>query len=197
MNDLPTFPSYAGDFITPYLAVGPWPKPEHAAELADAGIRGIVNVVAHAERKAFAYLHHLPESVHWTHVGFWDGYLSIGESVGETLTPGYARVVVQRAAMVLRDHSPVLVHCMGGQGRSGNIAAILLAAREQISVDEAIRIIRARRPSIATFFHDGFWRHAPAGPLVELAATVLAEPDTPDAVFCDRVRGAVDAAADR
>ncbi|MEX0886520.1 MAG: dual specificity protein phosphatase [Phycisphaeraceae bacterium] len=191
MSTLPTFASYDGHFITPRLVIGAWPRPEHVDEIAAAGVRGIVNLVALCRRDAMAYVHHLPEHVHWMHVAMWDGFLAEGASCTETLTEGYARLLVQQAAIVMRDHSPVLVHCMGGQGRAGNVGAILLAASEGLTPDEASAKIRARRPSIAPFFHDGFWRHAGGDALVALARQVLDEPTTPPALLCQRVRGEV------
>ncbi len=200
MSPLPAFASYDGHFVTDYLAVGACPGRSdggasgdlpavHAAEIAEAGIRGIVHVASYARRIGVAYVHHLPEHVQWLQVGFWDGYLNPGPSVLSPLTPAFARMLVQRGAMMLRDHSPVLVHCMGGVGRSGNVAALLLAAREQIEIDDAIARVQAARPCCSAFNRASFWRDVDVDELLELARTVLDEPVTDDETFAERVRG--------
>ena len=194
MRQLPSFETYDGHFIMPYLAVGARPGHEgepaqHAQEIAAAGIRGVLHVSSYGGRPAIQYVAHLPETVEWRQVGFWDGYLKHGESVREPLSPAYARLLVHQAAIMLRDHGPLLVHCMGGRGRSGNTAAIVLAAREGIPIDKAITIIRTMRPCCSALNHQGFWRNVDLDELVALAATVLAEPTTDPEVFCERVRG--------
>ncbi len=45
----------------------------------------------------------------------------------------------------LSDGSRVLVHCKGGLGRAGTIAALMLVELG-MTVDEAIRTVRAARP---------------------------------------------------
>ena len=199
MEALPEFPTYDAHFVTPYLVVGPCPgrnegglytPAAHSAEIYGAGVRGVLNLAAYATRNAFEYVHHLPSTVHWLHLGFWDGHLPDDEdAVPESLSPAYARFVVQKSAILLRDHSPLLVHCMGGKGRSANVAGILLAAREGISIEEAVARIQAVRPQCSKFSHDGFWKNVGGEALVELAATVLAETETDKAVLCERVRG--------
>lgn len=110
------------------------------------------------------------------HLGFWDGFLGYNRNgYPERLTAGYARHVVQKAAVVMRDRSPVLVHCMGGVGRAGNMAAILLAASEGLTPDEAIGRIQQVRP-VAGFAHNGFWKEAGGEALVSLAREILEQP---------------------
>jgi len=190
------FSSYDGNFVTPYLAVGACPKPEHVPEIVAAGIRGIFSVVAGAGREAFTYVARLPDTVHWYHCGFWDGYFGPPEaSANQILCPSYARLVVIRASEMLRDHAPVLLHCMGGSGRSGNVAAILVAAREGISIDEASSRMQQHRSVIARFFREGFWKHTADEELVGLSRTVLAEAadSASRASWCARIRGSDDA----
>jgi len=192
----PKFSSYDGHFVTPYLVVGACPKPEHVPEIVAAGIRGIFSVVAGAGREAFTYVARLPDTVHWYHCGFWDGYFGPPErGANQILCASYARLVVIRASEMLRDHAPILLHCMGGSGRSGNVAAILVAAREGIPIDEASARMQHHRSVIARFFREGFWKHTPDEELVGLSRTVLAEAaDKPSrAIWCDRVRGGIDA----
>ena len=197
INDWPKFGSYDANFVTPYLAVGACPKPEDVKAIEAAGIRGVFSVVAGAGREAFAYVAQLPETVHWYQCGFWDGFFGPPErSANQILCPSYARLVVIRASEMLRDHNPMLLHCMGGSGRSGNVAAILVAAREGISIDEASVRMQQHRSVIARFFREGFWKYTPDEELVSLSKTVLAESagEVSRATWCARIRGDVDAA---
>jgi hypothetical protein len=195
MNDWPTFPTYDAHFVTPYLAVGAYPRPEHVPEIEAAGIRGILNVISGAGPEAFAYVASVPPTIRWRHCGFWDGYFGPPEpGANQVLCASYARMVTLEAALMLRDHSPMLLHCAGGSGRSGNVAAILVAAREGIGIDEASARMQQHRKVIARFFREGFWKHTPDEELVGLAKAVLSERQTPRAVYCARIRGDVNPA---
>ena len=190
MSDLPTFPSYDGHFVSPRLVVGAWPRPEHVDEIVAAGVRSIVNLASVTRRQHLAYVHRLPEHVSWIQLGIWDGFLPDGGSCNcpQTLTASYARLLIQQTAILLRDHSPLLVHCMGGQGRSGNVAALLHAADQGITPDQAQEQISAHR-RVAPVFHDGFWGNAGSDNLVSLARQVLDEPQTDNDAIRRRVRG--------
>lgn len=179
MSSLPVFDDYNGHFVSPRLVVGACPLPRHVASIARANVRGILNLVSICEAHSIAYVHHLPPSIYWLHLAFWDGFLGYNqEGYRERLSAGYARHVVQKAAAVMRDRSPVLVHCMGGIGRAGNMATILLAASENLTLDDANAHIRGIRPVVAPFAHDGFWKEAGGESLVELAREILAQPST-------------------
>ena len=193
MNALPEFPTYNGHFVTPYLAVGAFPKPEHVPEIEAAGIRGILNVISVAGRECFEYVARLPKHIAWRHVGFWDGYFGPPErGAGQTLCASFARMAVIEAAMMIRDHAPALIHCGGGSGRSGNLSAIVVAAREGVSIDEAIALMQQRRKVIARFFREGFWKFNTDEELVGLARAVFSEKETPRALYCSRIRGEPD-----
>lgn len=190
MSDWPVFSNYDAHFVTPYLAVGAYPRPEHVPEIEAAGIHGILNVVSGAGPQAFEYVAGLPSTIHWRHCGFWDGYFGSGErGANQILCASFARMVTIEAALMLRDHSPMLLHCAGGSGRSGNVAAILVAAREGISIDEASARMQEHRKVIARFFREGFWKDTPDEELLQLAADVLSEVETPRSAYCARIRG--------
>jgi hypothetical protein len=196
MSSFPTFSKYNAHFVTPYLAVGACPSPEDVPEIEAAGIRGILNVVSGAGREAFTYVASVPPAIHWRHCGFWDGYFGPPEpGANQVLCASFARMVTIEAAMMLRDHSPMLLHCGGGSGRSGNVAAILVAARENIPIDDASARMQQHRKIIARFFREGFWNHTPDEELIQLARTVLSEKETPRSAYCARIRGHVDPAA--
>jgi protein-tyrosine phosphatase len=187
MSKLPCFRAYDGHFVSPTLAIGGRPTPQDVQDIANTGIRGIINVVAICQRQDLAYLHHLPQDIAWLHLAFWDGVLP-QECVVETLSEAYARFIVQRAAVMYRDHGPLLIHCMGGRGRSANLAAVLLAADQQLEPDQAMARIRQYRPKVADFAHQGFWRDIGTQTTIDLARQVLAEPHTPAETIGCRVR---------
>jgi len=149
--------------------------PADVATIVASGVRGILNTISVCQAPHVAYVHHLPKHIFWQQLGFWDGLREDGPGYLETLSAGYAELVVKLAAGVLRDYSPVLVHCAGGFGRSANLAAILLAASESITPDEAIERIRQHRKT-APFLRDGFWKAAGGDALVELARSILTQP---------------------
>lgn len=185
---LPEFSTYDGQFVTPSLAIGSCPKPDQVHDIVSTGIRSIVNLVAKCGRLGMAYVSSLPEDIEWEHLAFWDGWLGPDASgYRESLSEGYARYVVQCTAKQLRDKSPLLIHCAGGIGRSGNLTAIMLAASSNVSPDEAIGVIRRYRPVVADFAHEGFWRNTDVPKLVQLARTVLSEPHTPADLLRERV----------
>ena len=76
-----------------------------------------------------------------------------------------------------------------------DVAAIIVAAREGITIDQASALMQQNRKVIARFFREGFWKHTPDEELIALAKTVLAEPETPRAAYCARIRGDVNPAA--
>ncbi len=187
MNTQANFNIYDGAFVSDRIALGSYPKPEEVKDITSAGIRCIINLVSYCGPEPMAYLFHLPEHVHWLHLGMWDGWLGSDKpGYKEKLSCGYARFLVQKAAIAMREHSPVLIHCMSGFGRSGNVAAILLAASRGISAQRAVEVIGKKR-EIAGFAKDGLWKEAGGEEIVELARRVLNESDTPPELIRKRV----------
>jgi len=132
MGDLPSLGDYNGDFVHPRLAVGGCPHPEDVPAFLAAGIRGIIDARACMLREHVIYICSLPETIHWHLLGTWDGIYpnaawdapSGRASAATTVCPRYLELMVERTMAVVRDHSPVLIHCGGGIGRSGNLAAV-------------------------------------------------------------------------
>ena len=156
MQELPSLGEYNGQFVHPRLAVGGCPFPEHVPAFLAAGIRGVIDARSAYYREHVAYLQALPESVHWMLLGSWDGCYVVPHGQASdrpfmptSVCPNYAAFMVEATAHIVRDHSPVLIHCGGGIGRSGNLAAIAYAALEDVTVDEAIQRMRVYRPKIA------------------------------------------------
>ncbi len=172
---------YNGDFVHPRLAVGGCPAPEHVPVLIDAGIRAVIDCRSCMLRQHVAYVAALPESVHWTLLGTWDGIYP-DESWTEkdpdrqpartTVCPAYLAFMVERMAAVVRDLSPVLIHCGGGIGRSGHLAAIACAALEDVTIDDALEQMRLHRPVLASW-QPARYPGADAEALVRLARGIL------------------------
>jgi len=92
------------------------------------------------------------------------------------LDPVYAQYMVEDTMKVVRDFSPVLIHCGGGVSRSGSLAAIAFAALEDISVEDAIARMQIHRKVIAKW-SDERWKHCDVPALVRFARQVLQMPD--------------------
>ena len=160
------FEDYDGHWVHPRLAVGAWPRVADVPEIVGAGIKGILHLASVCAKQGVAYVHELPESLAWRQLGFWDGWRPDLQHVQETLSPVYAKLIVEQSAEMVRDHSPVLFHCMGGKSRSGNAAAIIYAALEDIEPHEAIERMRRERAVLGHFAYKSFWRHCEVGALV-------------------------------
>jgi len=182
MTEFPTLGDYDGQFVHPRLAVGACPHPPDVPALVAAGIGGIVDARACMLREHVIYIASLPETIFWTILGTWDGIYpnadwtarSSRASARTTVCPLYLAFIVERMAQVVRDRSPVLIHCGGGIGRSGNLAAVAYAALEDLTVDEAINRMRRYRPVLADWNDDRYPGTNPAD-LVALARDVLAQ----------------------
>ena len=153
----PLFEGYDAHFVHPRLAVGACPFPKDVPTIAAAGIRAIINAQSCLLREHIAYVCALPETIYWKMLGTWDGVypneawdgLSGRPSAPTIVCPHYAEFMVEQAMPVIRDRSPVLIHCGGGIGRSGNLAAIAYAAMEGCSIDEALDRMREHRSKLA------------------------------------------------
>ena len=135
-------------------------------------------------REHVIYIASLPDTIHWELLGTWDGIYPNATwterdpdrpSGMTTVCPVYLAFMVERTARVVRDYSPTLIHCGGGIGRSGNLAAVIYAALERVTVDEALDRMREYRPVLGRWHPERYPGTDPAQ-LIELARTVLADP---------------------
>ena len=182
MSDFPMLGDYNGDFVHPRLAIGGCPHPKDVPAFVDAGIRGIIDARSCMLKEHVIYIASLPDSIYWEILGTWDGIYPNATwterdpnrpAALTTVCPLYAELMVERMAAVVRDHWPVLIHCGGGIGRSGNLAAIAYAAMEDCTVDEAIERMRVHRPVLADWSRKR-WVDSDPEKLVALAKNILA-----------------------
>jgi ADP-ribosyl-[dinitrogen reductase] hydrolase len=66
--------------------------------------------------------------------------------------------LIRNVADRLREGKNVVVHCRGGLGRTGTVAACVLVALGNHSADEAIGAVRARRGTVQTRDQEDFVR---------------------------------------
>jgi hypothetical protein len=182
---LETFPSlgdYNGQFVHPRLAVGGCPHPENVPVFVEAGIRGIIDARSCMLKEHVIYICSLPDSIFWKILGTWDGVYpneewtaraeGRGFSGPTTVCPVYAEFMVEQMALVVRDHSPVLIHCAGGIGRSGNLAAVAYAALEDTTVADALERMRRYRPVLADWGRTR-WKDTDPRDLVQVARAII------------------------
>ena len=183
MDTFPTLGDYNGDFVHPRIAVGGCPHPKDVPAFIAAGLRGIIDARSCMLKEHVIYIASLPESIHWRILGTWDGTYpnetwdgpTGRASAATTVCPLYLELMVEQAMQVVRDRSPVLIHCGGGIGRSGNLAAVAYAALEDCTVDEALDQMRLHRSVLAGWNPARYPGSDPAK-LVRLAKRVLRSP---------------------
>ena len=186
MQKFPSLGEYNGQFVHPRVAVGGCPHPEHVPAFVAAGIRGIVDARSAMLRQHVIYIASLPPRIHWKLLGTWDGIYPNAdwtdrdgrrESGTTTVCPTYLAFMVEQMMQVVRDHWPVLIHCGGGIGRSGHLAAVAVAAMENITVQDAIERMRVHR-SVLADWNPARYPGTDAQDLVRLARSVLNQPAT-------------------
>ncbi len=129
----------------PHAMTGAWARDLHADLDAIAlwGARAVVTLVEAHELRALR-VEHLGEAVaargmRWFHLPIRDVTAPGAEFEKEWASVGPALHAILRAG------ENVFVHCKGGLGRAGTVAARLLVELGQ-SPDTAIRAVRAARP---------------------------------------------------
>lgn len=179
-NGFPSLGDYNGQFVHPRLAVGGCVFPKDVPAIVEAGIRGIVDARSVGLKEHVIYIASLPDHIHWNQLGTWDGSYRYADWMKDErshaptkVCPLYADFIVEQAMQVVRDHSPTLIHCGGGIGRSGKLAAIAYAALEDCTVHEAIERMREHRPQIGSWGQH--WDKSDPEKLVALAKEVLKE----------------------
>jgi len=173
MDNFPSFGKYNGRYVHSQLAVGPVPYPHDISDLVNSGIRGVFNVMGVCGRNKINYVATLPEPIAWEQFGFWDGWRQDKQHVDETLSPGFAKYLIERTSIFVRDNNPVLIHCSGGQSRSGNLTAIIFAALENITPEIAIKKMQQFKPDISDFNFKSWWTTVNVDELILISRKII------------------------
>ncbi len=105
-------------------------------ELNDLKLRGIRAVVSLTERGLDAGL--LEEE------GFRYLHLPVPDMTAPT--PSQIAQFLEFARTCRKDNRPVVVHCLGGAGRTGTVLACYLVSEKRYDTESAIRAVRICRP---------------------------------------------------
>ncbi len=132
--------------VRPTLWFGPYPTQTHVEQLEAAGVRAFINVTR-------------PDELLDPYVS---SYSSLSIPIEDNSVPDDVPSFCQQMAelsRVLRGGTHMYVHCKGGHGRSGMVAAILLVLSEDIPPSDAIAAVteaHRTRPALREF-----WRKRP------------------------------------
>ncbi len=150
------FRTYGFAELSDGLLIGCYPlDPEDAAMLQWAGVDRVLNLVEDGEyrpgerealERAFAEL------------GIQEQRLPFPDYGG--LPGGLIDRAVATVADWLDEGHHVYVHCRAGWQRSPAIATAVLAARDDLDIDEALEAVRAQKPSADPLAHqrEDLWR---------------------------------------
>lgn len=150
--DVPRFDGQL--LLTPCPGTQQVPAPQALDQLQLAGAHGVVTLMTGDELATLsqATLGQQVEArgMAWFHLPIADD---------EAPDPEFERAwrqALPRLIALLRDGKQIAIHCRGGSGRTGLVAAALLMALGQ-SQQEAMAAIRARRPRAFTLASHRLW----------------------------------------
>lgn len=141
------------DYAIAVIEAGPWPGrlalgpfPADAASARAIAAWGASTVVGLTEASEMTMLGRADMAAHLAAAGLtWVpapiADYAAPDDIFDRAWPVLRRTVMER----LSAGEKILIHCRGGRGRSGTVAAALLVA-SGIAPQEALRIVRAARP---------------------------------------------------
>jgi atypical dual specificity phosphatase len=122
------------------LLAGPMPfHDDHVAALHAEGVTAVINLCE--QREYWRGERESLEAAYHRH-GLAEHLLPVRD--GSSVPPD----VLDRAVEIARDHVSY-VHCRGGRERSATVASAVLARLDGLSVDDAVKLARQRRPVFA------------------------------------------------
>lgn len=123
--------------VAPNLFVGNKAAAQDADLLARLGVRGVVSVGAGGPPSWLG-----SDAAVFFKVGLKD-------NANDVRTDSWMREAARRVdAMLAAGTGAVLVHCMGGMSRSPAFVTAFLVLRRGMGLDEALRLVKERRPSV-------------------------------------------------
>jgi protein-tyrosine phosphatase len=137
------FRSYGFQLVYDNLVVGAVPADyDDVAALEFIGIDTVLNLVEDDEYELGA--HELVSNA-YDDAGIEEQRIAIVD-YGH-LPPAALDAAVDAVNQCLDDGRMTYVHCRAGWQRSAAVAAAVVATRERLDVDEAVRLVRSRKPS--------------------------------------------------
>lgn len=129
--------------LTNELAIGPMPAvAAHWRQLEEAGFRSRFSC-CYSEEEAFS-----PVPPHWRS----DSLALPDHRQQEPLRPDRLLAAIDAAEALIREHSPLYLHCFAGRERSSIVAIGLTARRRSIDVFAALDWVRRCHPPAAPIY---------------------------------------------
>ncbi len=125
------------------LAIGPMPRTEaHWQQLEEAGFKARFSC-CYPEEQRFA-----PIPSHWR----TSGVAMPDHREQETLTEERLFKAIQTAEELLKESSPVYLHCLAGRERSSLMAIALTARKKQIDIFSSLDWVRRCHPAASPLY---------------------------------------------
>lgn len=130
------------DFITDRIAIGNRHEAEDLELLISNNISAILNLAYDLDISYFDFYHE-------KEYRFQLEYQKVGLIDGPGNKPSTFAAAVYMLDQLLERHDKVLVHCHAGVSRSSSVVATYLSHKNGISFDDALLVIKAKRPEIS------------------------------------------------
>ncbi|MGY3902491.1 phosphatase domain-containing putative toxin [Aeromonas lusitana] len=150
--DVPRFDGQL--LLTPCPGTQQVPAPQALDQLQLAGARGVVTLMTSDELAALS-LAELGQQIEARGMAWFHLPIADDEAPDAAFELAWQQALSSLIAL-LRDGKQLAIHCRGGSGRTGLVAAALLMALGQ-SQQEAMAAIRARRPKAFTLASHHLW----------------------------------------
>lgn len=158
--DVPRFDGQL--LLTPCPGTQQVSMPQALAQLQLAGAHGVITLMTRDELAGLGF-EGLGQQIEARGMGWFHLPIADDEAPDAEFEQAWQRALPQLIAL-LRDGKQLTIHCRGGSGRTGLVAAALLMTLGQ-SRQEAMAAIRARRPRAFTLASHRHWLDALAAKL--------------------------------
>ena len=124
--------------ITPHCCLGCLPISSDVDKLNEVGIKAVVNMCAEYKGPRRTYEKYHIKQIH----------LPTVEGTAPSLTTIQKAIQFMKESM--NNHEKIFVHCKAGMGRSATVVFCHLVANENMTPENAIRLMKEKRPEIAS-----------------------------------------------